>query len=343
MPRYDVDRDKFIAAVDRRRRRASFLERLRKELGLSRRSAQAAVYDATFQSDAEAVSYSYALRNDHLPDMENPVWLNEKIRWQFLNHPNPLMTYVADKLAVRDYLAFKGARIRPARLLASGTDPADLLRMELPARFVLKSNHGSGQNLKVDGSASVSGQAMARRVAAWNGHDQWRRTGELHYRGIAKQWLMEELLPAGKENREYQINCIHGVPHHITVIVERVGSRFENIRQVVMDPSWQPVDFAFRGLPSQTAPEPRPEALDLMLAESRRLSADFMLVRVDFLKFGGRLTFSELTFADSAARVPYLPLERNFEIGARLDLSQAPDYAMRGERVLSEMAQKVAA
>ena len=44
-----------------------------------------------------------------------------------------------------------------------------------------------------------------------------------------------------------------------------------------------------------------------MLAEARRLSEDFLHVRVDFLKFDGRLYFSELTFANLAARQPFMP------------------------------------
>ena len=42
--------------------------------------------------------------------------------------------------------------------------------------------------------------------------DQWRRTGELHYRGMPKGWLMEELLPLGERSLEFGITCFNGVP-----------------------------------------------------------------------------------------------------------------------------------
>lgn len=89
LPRQDADRDGFVRMIRRRRRLARILARLRR---FPRRPGQAEVHDATFRSDAEAVGYAYALRNDHLPDLERPEWLIEKIRWQFLHHPNPLMT-----------------------------------------------------------------------------------------------------------------------------------------------------------------------------------------------------------------------------------------------------------
>ena len=337
MPRHDINRDAFVAQIDRRNRIARVRARAFGAVGALRKPFQAAVYDATFRTDDEAVSYSYALRNDHLPDLDTPVWLNEKIRWQFLHHRNPLMSLAADKVAVRAYLKFKKAVVEAPKLLATGTDPKALVSMDLPARFMLKSNHGSGQNHKEDGSVPTPGTALAKRVAAWNEFDQWRRTGELHYRGIPKRWLIEELLPTGIKDLEFQVLCLHGVPQFISVITERLGKGPGNLKQVNMDPEWQPLDLAVRGLPNDRRPVPRPKALDLVLAEARRLSEDFMLVRVDFLQFGDRLVFSELTFADSAARVPFEPLERNVELGARMNLSRAPEYLARGQRIAAEL------
>ena len=126
MPRFGIDRDDFVARIERRQRWMRYAIRARGLIFSDKRSHQQAIYEATFRSDAEAVAYHYARRNDHLPDLEEPVWLNEKVRWQFLNHPNPLMSYVADKIAVRNYLRFKEARIGAPGLIAIGTDPREL-------------------------------------------------------------------------------------------------------------------------------------------------------------------------------------------------------------------------
>ena len=337
MPRLDLNRDAFVARIGRRERRARLLARILRASGLSTKSFQAEAYDRTFRSDAEAVSYSYVLYNDHLPDLEQPIWLNEKIRWQFLHHPNPLMTIAADKLAVREYLRYKGATIHPPELLASGTDPLAIASMDLPPRFVLKTNHGSGQNYKRDGSDSPAPLALARRLAEWHHFDQWRRTGELHYRGMPKGWLMEELLPVNERSLEFGITCFNGVPQWIRVITERRGKGYDNIRQVMMSTDWKPLMVNYRGLPNQTVLPPRPAFLDWILDEARQLSEDFMQVRVDFMQFGDRLAFSELTFASSAGRIPFEPLERNAELGALLDLSRAPEYLARGERIAADL------
>ena len=205
MPRFSFDRDGFVRRVDRRREVARWAAHTRRRIGLGRGSLQADVYDQTFRSDEEAVSYFYAVKNDHLPDFENPTWVNEKVRWQFLNHPNPLMTLAADKVGVRDYLRLKGAEIEAPELFAVGTSPADLDRVDLPHRFALKCAASSGQNHFEDGVRPTPREELLSKLGRWGEKDYWRHAGELHYRGMEKRWLVEELLVAERPDRRVQV------------------------------------------------------------------------------------------------------------------------------------------
>jgi hypothetical protein len=335
MPQAGADRNAFVARIERRRSLVYRLGRLRRRLGGAARPLETEVYDRTFRSDAEAVAYHYARHNDHLPDLDDPVWLNEKIRWQFLHHPNPLMTLAADKIAVRDYLAFKGARIAPPALIAVGCDPADLQRIDLPGSFALKSAHGSGQVHLERSGACTPQRVLAARAAAWWRIDQWRRTGEMHYRAVPKRWLVEELVPAARRRLEYKIACFNGEPSYITVITERGP---EGYRRATYDCDWRPIGLRVRGLAEDPHPVPRPASLDLMLAEARRLSEDFLHVRVDFMAFDDRLMFSELTFASLGARLPFEPHAANAALGARMDLARAPDLLARGRGIVARLA-----
>ena len=74
-----------------------------------------------------------------------------------------------------------------------------------------------------------------------------------------------------------------------------------------------------------------------MLEEARRLSEDFLHVRVDFLRCDGRLVFSELTFAGGAARNPFDPLPLNLMLGEMMDLSRAPELLARGRGIAAEL------
>jgi hypothetical protein len=335
MPQAGGDRNGFVTRIEARRTLAFRLERLRRCIPGTARPLEAAVYDRTFRTDAEAVAYHYARLNDHLPDLEAPVWINEKIRWQFVNHPNPLMTLAADKIAVRDYLAFKGARIAAPRLIATGEDPVALMRTDLPESFVLKSAHGSGQVHVERAGACTPPRVLAARAARWRRIDQWRRTGEMHYRGVPKRWLVEECVPARARRLEFKIACFNGEPAYLTVITERGRAGY---RRATYDCDWRPAGLGVRGLEEDPRPVPRPAALDLMLAEARRLSEDFLHVRVDFLMFDDRLVFSELTFAGLGARLPFEPLAANAALGARMDLDRAPDLLARGRGIVARLA-----
>lgn len=336
MPRYDADRDAFVARIDRQRRWLGRGAKVLKALGILKRPTQEAVYERIFSSEAEMLSYAYARKNDHLPDLVNPTWYNEKVRWQFLNHPNPLMSLVADKIAVRDYLRYRVGRIKPPRMLAHGWTPADLAKADLPSRFVLKSSFGSGQNHVEKGEKPTPRAELVEKVAQWMTYDQWRSTGEFHYRNVPKRWLAEEYVPSDPgEQIECKIFCMMGEPVFILVVK---GRDRKGYRRNILLPDWTPTDFHWKGFPIDADPVERPDCLDDMLADARLYAQDFMSVRVDFfLSTGGRVDFSELTFASAAARVPFTPEEVNVRLGDMIDLTRSQEYLERGERIAAEL------
>lgn len=340
MPRPDVDRDAYVRQMDRRVRWGWRMSRVKRRLSGSTLPVQGAAYDRAFRSDEEAVTYHYAVRNDHLPDFDHPTWINEKVRWQFLNHMNPLMAVAADKAAVRDYLAYKNAQIRAPELYAVGAGHETLMAADLPPRYVLKSTSGWAQNRFVDGLTTPRA-ALAGTVAEWDRWDHWRVLGELHYREIPKRWLAEENITAGAPINEYKFYCIMGEPQFFMFMTDREGNE---ARCSLFDLQWRPTPFHWSGYPPNAeAPDRRPAAYEKMLAEARRLSEDFLHVRVDFLECEGRVYFSELTFAGGGARNPFLPRIQNEVFAEMMDLQRAADYAALGRSISSLLATPIPA
>ena len=217
-----------------------------------------------------------------------------------LNHDNPLMRIAADKVAVRDYLAWKGTAIRAPRLYTAGHSARELLEADLPDRFVLKSGSGWGQNLFVDGPQGPGRAALAAQVEDWLAWDHWRLLGELHYRGIPKRWLAEEIVGPPAAIVEYKFYCILGEPVFFLYLTDRAPGRF---RCALFDMAWRPTPFHWaRHPPSAERPRP-PAAFEAMAADARRLAEDFLHVRVDFLLCGGQPYFSELTFSGGTRTV----------------------------------------
>jgi len=335
MPRLEQDRDAYVRQTARRYRWAWRVARITQHLHKQRRSLQAEAYDRAFATDADAVTYHYALRNDHMPDFDRPKWINEKVRWQFLNHPNPLMALAADKLGVRDYLAYKNAEIAAPAVYASGSCAKDLLAAQLPPSYVLKASAGWAQNLFVDPSTPASRASLAARVSEWRDWDHWRFMAELHYRGIPKRWLAEEVIGPVDQIRECKFYCVFGEPIFVLYITDRSETKYNC---AVLDMQWRQTDFHWADHPATIRAPERPVAFEQMVAEARRLSADFMHVRVDFMELNGKPYFSELTFSGGGARNPFLPKLQNEAIGERMDLTRAPEYLERGRQVVSALS-----
>jgi hypothetical protein len=339
MPRHDIDRDAYVRQMERRVRWAWRTSRVKRLLTGDKTPVQAAAYDRAFRSDAEAVTYHYAARNDHLPDFDDPTWINEKVRWQFLNHPNPLMGIAADKAAVREYLTYKNAQIRAPELLAVGEGKDEFLAADLPDRFVLKSTSGWAQNRFVDGLTDAGRQELGSSIAEWDTWDHWRVLGELHYRGIPKRWLAEQVIGPVSRITEYKFYCIMGEPQFFMYMTDRSGN---DARCSLFDLQWRPTPFHWSGYPpTAERPEKRPALYEKMLAEARRLSEDFLHVRVDFLECDGQAYFSELTFAGGGARNPFLPRIQNEVFAEMMDLRRAEDYARLGRAVHSTLAMPI--
>lgn len=347
MPIYGRERDVFVKTIERRGRLARGLHYVRQMTVGSDKTTQAALYDAMFRNDREAVAYPYAKANDHMPDLDDPLWINEKIRWQFLNHPNPLISLCSDKIAVRDYLSWKGAEVLPPRLIATGSTPEELAAIDLPDRFVLKSTFGSGQNHIESGKGGPTPVAdLAGKVARWNAWDFWRKNAELHYRDIPKRWLVEEFVPASGEKLEFKIFCICGEPQFIAVITERGRdgeAGLDGVRHALFDLNWNRIEIGMQGVGDDPNSVPRPNELGQLISEARRLAEGFLHVRVDYLKFDGRLTFSELTFSSLGARLPFTPVRVNEELGEKMDLRKAPEYLARGEHAAGRLHARLAA
>jgi hypothetical protein len=337
MPRFDRNRDDYVRQTERRYRWAWRVARLTQHLHVEKRSLQAEAYDRVFRRDEDAVTYHYAARNNHLPDFENPRWVNEKIRWQYLNHHNPLMGIASDKVAVRDYLAFKGSEILPPDMFASGASASDLLAADLPSSFVLKSTAGWAQNIFVDEANPIPRRSLAMSVEEWRVWDHWRFLGEMHYRGIPKRWLAEQIIGSVPLIREFKFYCILGEPVFVLYIADRTETKFNC---AILDMDWRQTDFHWADHPATIRQPPRPAAFEQLVAEARRLSEDFLHVRVDFMECEGRIYFSELTFSGGGARNPFLPVLQNEALGERLDLSRAPELLARGTEIVSMLRQE---
>ena len=228
-------------------------------------------------------------------DLEHPKTLNEKILWLKLNRymNDPLIIQCSDKFRVREYVERCGYGYILNELYHVYDSANEIRWDELPDRFVLKWNFGSGMNFLCPDKSKVTPKKAISKLRRWGRSKFWLKQSEMQYKYIPRKILCEEFLEdAGQAViPDYKIYCFHGQPQAILVMRDRgMETKAE-----FFDVNWAELDASkkYQRPSEQTAP---PECLHEMLEAAKVLSKPFPFVRCDFYVVNGHLIFGELTF-----------------------------------------------
>ena len=128
-------------------------------------------------------------------NLKSPVEFNEKIQWLKLNYQNPLLTKLACKYTVREYVTEKiGASY--LNELYGVYDNVETINFDLlPNSFVLKGVHGSSLNLIVENKKELNIPDVKNKLNKWLSHNQYEKVGyEWAYKNIKPRIICEKFL-----------------------------------------------------------------------------------------------------------------------------------------------------
>lgn len=191
------------------------------------------------------------------PRLRCPRSFEEKVNARMLFDRNPLWTKFSDKYAVREYVRDRVGEEHLIPLLWSGTDVEAIPFTDLPAQFVLKTNHGCGYNIIVNDKARLDLAQAKRQLARWMntnfGADEWNGT-QWAYRNIPRRILVEEFIGEdGHVPLDFKVFCFGGRPEYFQVNFDRFGEPCEKI----FDRDFRPLDL-FQGIRQYALPFPPP-------------------------------------------------------------------------------------
>lgn len=240
----------------------------------------------------------YYKRRLRRPDLDNPKDLSEYIMAGILHKRNDAFAPMADKVAVKDYIAGKGLGHIVPKCLGVWSRAEDIDWDALPEKFALKVNHGCGYNLFCRDKATFDRKRATKKLNRWA-----RRKFshiETHYSLIEPRVFAEEFLDdAGKYPVDYRIYCLRGEPAVIDCTICVDNDQSARFLHYVFDTDWRYLPHYSRRVYTDPERLPRPANFETMLDYARVLSADFDFVRVDLYNFDGRIWFGELTFTPS--------------------------------------------
>ena len=277
-----------------------------------------------WRSDRSAIARQFARTFGYPLDWENPRTLNEKLNWLKLNFRDPLQRIAADKYAVRAHVAAKIGEQYLIPLLKKYDRAEEIRFAELPDAFVLKTNHGSGQNWIVRDKAREDERQIVRQFREWLAVGHYATSREWPYQGMKPAIVAEELLLDGNGRipSDYKFHCFGGKVATIQVDLDRETGHRRNF----YDPDWQLLPFIWTewegGKPAwpNGRAVPRPEALPEMIRVAETLSADFPYARIDLFHCGGKIYVGEITFYHGGAFERFDPPEFDRVFGDKLVL-----------------------
>ncbi len=250
-------------------------------------------------------------------NLRNPQTFNEKLYWLMLYYRPPLATTVADKYAVRSYVA---ERVGPAilnELYGVWDRAADIDFDALPDAFVLKVNWGWRMNILCPRKADLDVPGARAQLTEWMRRSYYWTSREWSYKRIKPRILCERLLIDSTliTPTEYGFHCFAGEPRFIRASRDRATQ----LTTDTFDLTWQSTPFSINR-PDCRRVVARPGNFDEMVECARRLSAGWPFARVDFYEVDGRTVFSELTLHPAAGMSRFIPPEYDCHWGDALQL-----------------------
>ena len=277
-----------------------------------------------WRSDRSAIERQFARTFGYGLDWKNPRTLNEKLNWMKLNFRDPLQKIAADKYAVRDHVKARIGEKYLIPLIRKYDCAEDIRFAELPAAFVLKVNHGSGQNWIVRDKSKEDERKVVRQFREWLATSHYAASREWPYEGMKPAIVAEELLldEAGRIPSDFKLHCFGGKVATIQVDLDRETAHRRNF----YDLDWNLQPFIWTewedGKPSwpNGRAVARPAALAEMVRVAEALAADFPYARIDLFDCRGRVYFGEITFYHGGGFERFAPAEYDRFFGDKLAL-----------------------
>lgn len=268
-------------------------------------------------TDRQYARIRYCLIHGHFPNIENSVYLSEKIQYLKLYERTVLRKCVADRMLVRDFVK---ERVGEIHLIPQIAVFKKLNRSEwdsLPQKFVLKASHGSGFIRIVKDKTGEKFEEILAETDQWLSTDYYKFGREWVYKGLERVLIAEELLldESGNVPSDYKFYCFDGKVKLIQVDIDR----FNGQKRFLFNRSFEPLDATLYYPAGENSPD-KPRELDDAIRIAEQLSEEFNFIRVDLYVMAGRIFFGEMTNYPANGFQVFEPESYEIEMGNHLKL-----------------------
>lgn len=219
-----------------------------------------------------------------------------------------LRQYSSDKILVKSFVAERYTQdiVLPTLHVFDSIDEIDASILTTPC--VLKPAHSSGTVIFVDVDQQNLRDSEKAKLQAALESSPYTSAREANYKYLRRRIICEPMLPSANSTKDYKVFCYLGEPKIIQVDSDRHRDHKRNLYTT----NWEHIKMSYN-FPIGECESP-PKKLSEMLKISRKLSAEFEFVRVDFFIDGSELYVAELTHCPESAhgRFESVEAERHF-------------------------------
>ena len=260
-------------------------------------------------------------------------FFGEKIQYLKLYGKLEKYSDFVDKYKVRNYIKEKIGEDYLIPLLGIYNDPNEIDYNNLPNKFVIKLNTGSGYNIIVNDKEKVNKLKIKKQLIKWMKEDYYKIKKENQYKNIKKKILIEPYIEdSSGKLQDYKFYCFDGKIEFIEVDFDRFSKHTMNF----YDNDWNLLEVNKGNYKNYEGVFSKPENYNDMKEVVAKIANDFQFVRIDFYNVDGKIYFGELTFTPAGGLTPFKPIKKDIEYAKKIRIESMSKKILYIGRISSE-------
>ena len=255
--------------------------------------------------------------------LDKPRRYTEKIQWLKLNAMDEKKSLLADKHAVRRWVAETIGKQYLIPLVGVWDSPDDIDFDALPGAFVLKTTQASGTNIVVPDKRKLNVRRAKKLLERWLALDYGWVGFDRHYMRITPRIIGEEFVSNadGSEAFDYKFHCFGGKPYYVRIDIDRHSKTH---CRATFDMEWSLQDWCEGDYARPEVLPERPACFEELKDIVSKLADGLGHARVDFYVIDGRPLFGEMTMSSGGGFERIRPDAWDYKLGELWDLSMEP-------------------
>ena len=256
-------------------------------------------------------------------DESNLITLQDKLNYLLIHESPEYKSLLADKTRLHEYSQKILGKDICVPIIKIYNNSNEINFDELPKQFALKVNHGSSMNIIVKNKSEFNFTEAKLSLNDWMSINFADLYGEVQYLFIKRKIILSPYL--GDHLSEYKIFCFNGEPKYI--VLSKMLDNNDHLYNY-FDLNWTLTDIeqGVKGFVRDPQINEKPNNLNLMIEYAKKLSNEFVFVRVDFYEINNTVYLSEMTFSPSDNHMKFKNKEQSIYLGSFLDISKIRPY-----------------